>query len=314
MYSTLYSLASLLIQLLFLPIQFVLVLLSIVLWPIRRPTNRAPKNIIITGANSGLGEALALYYAKEGVTLGLTGRNSETLKKAAAACEAKGATVVQGVLDVSDAAAMEKWISDFDKKTPTDMVIANAGVSENSLGKGYDLASNTRDIFKTNVDGVFNTILPLVAPMKERKSGQIVLMSSLAGFGPLPSSAPYSASKAAIKTYGECIRGLLARDGVNVNVVCPGYVKSPMTDANKYKMPFLVSMDFAVKAITSGIRANLPVIAFPYQASLARLVDSSWLIPAVKDLFARNRWLPTIAYMGKRGGGGSKGSTESKSL
>jgi short-subunit dehydrogenase len=126
-----------------------------------------------------------------------------------------------------------------------------------------DIVGATRALFATNVDGVFNTILPLIPAMKERKSGRIVIMSSLASTGPLPGSAAYCATKAAVRTYGEALRGLLYRDGVRVNVVCPGYIESDMTKANHFHMPGIMSMKAAVSIMTAGIARDVPVIIFP---------------------------------------------------
>jgi len=249
----------------------ILIIPVLLLYPIlaitrksRKP--RVPRNIVITGANSGIGEALALYYAKAGVTLALTGRNKERLQKVGSACQAKGSDVVLGAIDVTDKPAMERFLLDFDQKNPVDLVIANAGVSMGTSGASKDLVASTRIIYQINVDGVFNTVLPLLQAMKDRRSGQIAIMSSVAGTGILPESAAYSSSKTAMRTWGEALRAMVYRDGVFVNVICPGFVESPMTDnagrTGTY-MPLLVKMPDAIRRIVQGLESDEPVIIFP---------------------------------------------------
>ena len=150
-----------------------------------------PKVILITGASQGLGEGLALKYAKPGVTLGLTGRNKQRLNAVAEACAAKGAHVLQGNMDVTDRDEMAAFILKLDDASPVDLVIANAGVSEETAGVAADVVAATRTLYDVNVGGVFNTVLPLIPRMKERKRGQIAIMSSLAGTSGFPTFVAY---------------------------------------------------------------------------------------------------------------------------
>lgn len=181
-----------------------------------------PTSILITGATSGIGEALAVFYARSGVTLALTGRNVAALEKTAAACSARGAVVHTKACDVTDRSGLAAWIADVDLKAPLDLVFANAGVTESTTQTHEDLEAAARQIFAVNVDGVFNTIFPALPGMTARGKGQIVLLSSLASFGALTGSAAYCASKAAIRVYGDGLRQQLYRTGIRVNVVCPG--------------------------------------------------------------------------------------------
>ncbi|NBX03801.1 MAG: SDR family NAD(P)-dependent oxidoreductase [Alphaproteobacteria bacterium] len=221
-----------------------------------------PKNILITGASSGLGAALAGHYAASGVSLFLQGRNAARLQEVAQICQNKGASVQLGVLDVTDSKALEQWILAADAENPMDIVIANAGISAGTGGK-TEAASQVRALFATNIDGVINTIQPLVAKMTERGRGQIGIVSSLAGVRALPSCPAYSASKACVRYYGEALRGVLKPHGVGVSVICPGYIKTPMTDINPYPMPFLMSAEKAANIIARGLAKNAPRIAFP---------------------------------------------------
>lgn len=226
-----------------------------------------PKNVLITGASSGIGRALALSYAGHGTTIHLSGRDRERVESVVQECRARGSEAHGEVLDVTDAAAMESWISNADAKGALDLVIANAGVSNSTSGAG-DSAERTRRIFAINVDGVINTVLPALSAMKARNSGQIAIVSSIAGFRGLPTSSAYSASKAAVKNWGEALRGELKDSGVTVNVVCPGWVVSRITDANKFKMPFLMETDRAAAIIRRGLAQDKARIVFPWQMQL----------------------------------------------
>jgi short-subunit dehydrogenase len=221
-----------------------------------------PSVIVITGASSGLGAALALAYAASGVTLGLLGRDGARLNATAAACAAKGAAVETGTADVRDRDAMTKWLAGFDTAHPVDMVIANAGISAGT-GGGGESEQQLRDIFAVNVDGVLNTVLPVIPSMQRRKRGKIALISSLAGVRGLPGCPAYSASKMAVRGLGEGLRGVLKDEGIDVNVICPGYIRTPMTNVNDFPMPFMMSAEKAADIIVRGLAKNRPRIAFP---------------------------------------------------
>ncbi|MGE0746151.1 MAG: SDR family NAD(P)-dependent oxidoreductase [Rhodospirillales bacterium] len=244
-----------------------------------------PRSILITGASSGIGEALALAYAAPGVTLALCGRDPARTEAVAAACRARGAAATAAVLDVADRAAMRDWVEACDARAPLDLVIANAGISAGMGGAGEDEAQ-TRRLFATNVEGVLNTVWPAIPRMRARRSGHIALMSSLAGYRGYPGAPAYCATKAAVKSWGEALRGALARDGVTVSVICPGWVKSRMTAGNRFRMPFLVETDRAAAIIRRGLDRGRARIAFPFPVAFA-----AWLfmaLPAgVGDALAR---------------------------
>lgn len=241
------------------------------------------KHIVITGASSGIGAALAREYAAPGIRLGLLGRNAERLAEIRSDCELRGADVESASIDVTDAEGMAAWLGAFDARSPVGLLVANAGISGGS-GGGGDADASTRRIFATNVDGVVNTVLPLAARMAERGGGQIAIVSSLAGMRGLPSAPAYSASKAAVKAYGEALRGSLGKRGVKVSVVCPGYVKTPLTDVNTFPMPFLMGGEQAAKRIRRGLERNRPRIAFPLRLYLPLWVLSC-LSPRLTDWF-----------------------------
>jgi short-subunit dehydrogenase len=224
-----------------------------------------PKSILITGASSGIGWALALEYSRTGVHLALCGRNPDRIYKIAMLCQKKGAHVLYKVIDVRNQKEMAEWIAEIDHHTPLDLVIANAGVSR-STNIDIKEEEQVRDIFSINMVGTLNTILPIIGPMRLRKKGQIAMLSSLAGFRGMPSAPAYCASKAAIRSYGEGLRGRLSSDGISVNVICPGFVKSRITDANDFKMPFMMSANKASRLIKKGLKHNSPRITFPWQS------------------------------------------------
>lgn len=241
-------------------------------------------HILITGASSGIGEALALAYAAPEVRLSLSGRDAARLEAVVTACRNKGAVADGWPVDVADEVATARWIRVRDAHASLDLVVANAGISG-----GMGSHEQTRRILRTNVDGVVNTVLPAIDLMRPRKRGQIAIISSLAGFRGLGGAPAYGASKAAVRVWGEGLRPVLARDGIGVSVVCPGFVVSRMTDVNKFHMPFLMNTDKAARIIQRGLAANKGRISFP--APMAFLV---WLLSIVPNALAEalTRGLP----------------------
>jgi short-subunit dehydrogenase len=223
-----------------------------------------PETIFITGASSGIGQALAEYYAAPGITLVLTGRDQGRLEAVARKLEDKGAKIHAACIDVTDRGAMAEWIEKIWDIAPFDLVIANAGISGGSGGfESGEPVAQAREIFNVNVTGVLNTVEPVIPLMLQQQKGQIALMSSLAGFQGWPSSPGYSASKGAVRFYGEALRGTLKLHNIKVNVICPGFVTSRMTAVNPYKMPFIMPADKAASIIAQGLSKNKARIAFP---------------------------------------------------
>ncbi len=226
-----------------------------------RPS-KPPTSVLITGASSGIGAALARAYAGPGVHLALTGRNWDRLGEVAQACEAAGASVRTRHLDVLHRTAMADWIADVDTHAPLDLAIANAGVSAGT-GRGAESDAQTRRILSINVDGVVNTVLPAVAAMTPRRRGQVAIVSSLAAFRGFPGAPAYCASKAAVRVWGESLRGHLRAQGIGVSVICPGFVRSRMTAVNDFPMPMLMDADKAAQRIVRGLARDKARIAFP---------------------------------------------------
>ena len=223
------------------------------------------QTIVITGASSGIGQALALRYAAKGYRLGLLGRDVGRLTAVADQCRAQGADVRAATIDVTAREKMAEWLRDFDRAGSVDILIANAGMlSGIEPGRHIEDAEVSRHLIETNVLGVLNTVHPLLPVMLERRSGHIVIVSSVAGFLPLPPMPSYSASKSAVLNYGLALRAELRRGGVRVSVVCPGYVEGPMTDQIRGATPFLISATEAAEKIDYGISRNRAIIAFPW--------------------------------------------------
>jgi short-subunit dehydrogenase len=166
-------------------------------------------------------------------------------------------------IDVNQSQNLAEFLNYIDSKCPVDLIIANAGIS-GGTSANTESERQINQIFHTNINGVLNTIQPLIPKMIARKSGQIAIISSLAGFRGLASSPAYSASKAAIRVYGEALRDNLAKFSVKVNVVCPGYVKTPMTKANSFYMPFILTAEKASQVIIDNLKKNKARISFPY--------------------------------------------------
>ncbi len=232
-------------------------------------------HVLITGASSGLGRALAEACARPGAVLHLSGRDGPRLEEAAAACHARGAEVRPAVLDVTDADAMAAWIGGAGR---LDLVVANAGISAGT-GDGTEPAAQSRAIFATNVTGVLNTALPAIeamaaqAPGPDGVRGRVAVMASLAAFVAAPGAPAYCASKAAVKHWAECLDATERRRGIRIHAVCPGYVRTPMTAGNPFPMPFLMDAKEAARHTLDGIARGRVRIAYPWPTyAMARLV------------------------------------------
>jgi short-subunit dehydrogenase len=241
-----------------------------------------PSHILITGASSGIGAALAKRYAAPGVRLSLTARHRERLVNILQACQARGAETTGGVCDVRNADALRAFVEEVDDQQPITMVIANAGVGGEFViaGTSGERADVAREIFETNVMGVANSIIPLLPRFLARGEGHVVIMSSLAAFVGLPDAPVYSASKAAVRVYGQALHRLLSPRSIRVTVVCPGFVDTPMSASLPGPRPFLWSAERAANRIVKGLARGEHEISFPWLlTTLAKL--SGHLPPAL---------------------------------
>ena len=244
-----------------------------------------PLVVIITGASSGIGRALAMEYGARGATLGLIARRADLLALLAASLPVRSYTYA---VDVTDASALAMAAQEFVASVGTpDVVIANAGVSAGTLtGKPEDNAV-FQEILAINVTGMMLTFQPFVEAMKRQRKGVLVGIASVAGFRGLPGAAAYSASKAAVISYLESLRVELRGSGVSVVTICPGYVVTPMTSKNPYRMPFLIDAGVAASKMARAIAARKRFYVLPWQMALVGWVLRRLPRPLYDLLFAR---------------------------
>jgi len=232
------------------------------------------RRVFITGASSGIGNALARHYAAQGAVLGLAARRADELQAQAEILRGLGATGVACFpLDVADSDALRQAAGDFVATYGApDIVIANAGVSSGTLTEcAEDLAAIKR-IFDINVFGMAATFSPFIAPMqqsvKEGRACRLVGIASVAGIRGLPGAEAYSASKAAVATYLESLRLEMRASGIKVVTIAPGYIATPMTAINPYRMPFLLPADEAARRFARVIDKGCSYAVIPWQMGL----------------------------------------------
>ncbi|MGH8704556.1 MAG: SDR family oxidoreductase [Burkholderiales bacterium] len=228
-----------------------------------------PRGVFITGASSGLGEALARRYAGPGTILGLAARRRELLD--ALAGELPGECALYPV-DVCDPAALGAAARDFVGRCGApELVIASAGVSVGTRGEDPGDVEKLRRVLEVNVAGLAATLAAFAPAMRAAGRGTLCGIASVAGFRGLPGAGAYSASKAAAIAWLEALRAELAGSGVSVVTICPGYIDTPMTRVNRYRMPFLLPADEAARRIARAIEAKRRLAVIPWQMALVSL-------------------------------------------
>ena len=226
-----------------------------------------PASVVITGASSGIGRALAMEYARRGATLGLIARRAGLLEELADELPVKTCCYA---LDVRDADAMSSAGQDFITRVGCpDVVIAAAGVSAGTLTGVVADSDVFNEILLTNLSGMMLSFRPFVELMRARRHGALAGVASVAGFRGLPGASAYCASKSATITYLESLRLELRADGVKVVTICPGYVATPMTAVNPYPMPFMIDADRAARLIADGIARGKRFHVLPWQMAVA---------------------------------------------
>jgi len=249
-----------------------------------------PQHIVVSGASSGIGYALARHYLLRGAIVAAFARRGELLQ---ALAEEFPGRVYCYTLDVRDAAAVQQAASDFIARAGVpDIVIANAGVSIGTLTRYAEDNDVFQHVMDINVMGAVKTFQPFVGPMREAGRGRLVGIASVAGFRGLSGSGAYSASKAALISYLESLRVELHGSGVRVVTICPGYIRTPMTELNPYPMPFMLEADDAARRIARIIRRGSSFAVVPWQMALVgRLLKllPNWLYDA---LFSRTPHKP----------------------
>jgi short-subunit dehydrogenase len=226
--------------------------------------------VVVTGASSGIGEALARHYAGPHSALGLVARRKEALEALAAGLPGRCAIYP---LDVCDAQALERAAQDFTQRFGTpDLVIANAGVSAGTHGDTLSDAAKLRRMLEVNVTGLAATLAAFAPAMRAAGRGTLCGIASVSGFRGLGGAGAYCASKAAAITWLESLRVELRGSGVAVVTVCPGYVDTPMTRVNRYRMPFLLPADNAARRIARAIAGGRRLAVIPWQMALVSCV------------------------------------------
>jgi short-subunit dehydrogenase len=231
----------------------------------------------ITGASSGLGKGLALRFARDGYSVGLAARREALLHEVAADIEGAGGRAGVFPCDVGDRSqvleAVQRCTADLG---PVGLLIANAGRSINTRVEAFH-AEEVEEVIRINLLGAVYATGAVLPGMLARRDGQIVAVSSIAGIGGLPLSAAYSASKAGMTNFFESLRIDLRGTGVDVTVIKPGFVRTPMTDHNRHAMPFMVELDPAVETMARAIRQRKKDLTFPWP--LAAIVGAARFLP-----------------------------------
>ncbi|HKP72327.1 MAG TPA: SDR family NAD(P)-dependent oxidoreductase, partial [Pyrinomonadaceae bacterium] len=227
--------------------------------------NWSDRVVLITGASSGIGEALAVEFGRRGASVGLLARREEVLREVARKVEAAGGRAFVVAADVRDAdetrAAVAKVSQQFGR---VDVLVANAGVGEITKARDFDIEAVTR-VLSVNVLGAMNSVAAVLPEMLARGSGQIVGISSLAAYRGFPGSGAYCASKAALSTFFESLRVELRPVGVYVTTIHPGFVDTPMTRGRNQRMPYLVEPEEAARRMVRAVEARRRTYAFPWQ-------------------------------------------------
>ena len=222
------------------------------------------KSVWITGASSGIGKALAIKFGKEGWMVAISARREELLKNIA-----QDNNIFDYSLDVTD----EKKVGEVFKKIlegfkNIDLCIFSAGTYEPKLEKEIS-QEQIRKTMEVNFFGVVNCIKAVEEYFKNIKNGHISIVSSIAGYRGLPNSSGYGPSKAALSNLAESLYFDFKKHNVKVSLISPGFIKTPMTDKNKFRMPFIKSPEFAADKIYNGlVKSNTFEITFPKQLTI----------------------------------------------
>jgi short-subunit dehydrogenase len=232
---------------------------------------------MITGASSGIGRGLAVELARRGAKLGLIARRVEVIDEVVQQIEALGGKAVALPADVQSEsslrAAADKLRADLG---PIDVLIANAGIGPTRDAAEIN-AEEVAGVINVNVIGASNSVAAVIPEMVARKSGQLVVISSLAAYRGLPRSAAYCASKAAVSAFFESLRLDLEPRGIAVTIIHPGFIKTPLTAGRDAQMPFLMELDDAVKKMVRAIEKRRKRYSFPWQ--LATIVRAGMIMP-----------------------------------
>jgi len=232
----------------------------------------APSVAVITGASSGIGAAMAAALAQPGQRLGLVGRNPDRLAAVSSLCRRQGAECTVAHLDIRQP-ALSTFLQSFDREHPIDLLVLNAGILDGRRdGEVIEDGATARSVLEVNLLAPMASLHAVLPAMRQRRRGTIAFVASLAAFVPLADAPAYSASKAALVSYGLAVRAALANEGINVVVACPGFVATAMSRCHIGHRPGEISASSAARAILDGVRRNRALVGFPFAAHwLSRL-------------------------------------------
>ena len=255
----------------------------------------ADRVAVITGASSGIGWALARTLAAEGCKVGLVARRREQLAELAAEIEKSGGTAAFAVADVSERRQTIAAIHEVAARLgPVDLLVANAGVGAPTTIEPFNVG-DVEKMFRVNVLGVVYSLEAVLPQMLERRSGHLAAVSSLAAYKGLPGESAYTASKAAVNVFMDGLRVQLRSKGIAVTTICPGFVQTPMTEPNQFKMPYLMSADDAAKRIVRALKRKRKVYNFPWQLALLMRLSRwapDWLLDRMMHTYNENPPFP----------------------
>jgi len=228
------------------------------------------RRVFITGASAGIGAALARRYASANTSIGLFARRRDLLENLVASLPGRTAIYAS---DIADTAAIASAAQDFIARFGApDLVIANAGISVGTHGDELQDVEKLQRVLSVNVTGLAATLAAFAPSMRAAGEGTLCGIASVAGFRGIPGAGAYSSSKAAAIAWLEALRNELAGSGVSVVTICPGYIDTPMTQVNKYRMPFLISADDAAARFARAIAARRRLAVIPWQMALVSLL------------------------------------------
>ena len=231
---------------------------------------------VITGASSGIGWDLAKTLAAQKCAVGLVARRKERLEGLVLEIQSAGGKAACAAADVTDRAATLAAIHSLrDLLGPVDLLIANSGVGVPTTIEPMNI-DEVEQTFKVNTLGVVYAIEAVLPEMLQRGTGHLAAVSSLASYLGMPGESAYCASKAAVNVYMDGLRVQLRRRGITVTTICPGFIETPMTAVNTFKMPFLMKSDRAAVLIVRALARKRKVYNFPWQTSLLMTI-ASWL-------------------------------------
>ncbi len=225
-----------------------------------------PKAAWVTGAGKGIGRALALRLARQGYIVAASARSEQDLISLEQVAD--GGRITGFPLDITDAGRADVMVEVIENRLgPLDLAVLNAGTHRPTPAVEFS-AAEARGVIDTNLSGTLNCLAPIMARFMARGAGQIAVVASLAGYRGLPGAAAYGASKAGLINLCESLRPELAAAGVDMRLINPGFVKTPLTDKNDFPMPFLIDVEEAVDGIIDGLQGDSFEIAFPLRFAL----------------------------------------------